>query len=172
MMGKLSAGTREALFVLGVLTVAFVVGISVLAVWLAGEDGGEPAAVPAETAESPSPAPPPEPSPEPEPAPPAPPPAEPPPAEPPPAEPPAAPGGDPVAGKTVFAEQGCGSCHTLADAGSTGNIGPVLDDSKPPLELVIDRVTNGKPPMPAFGTSLTEQQIQDVAAYVVQATSG
>jgi mono/diheme cytochrome c family protein len=166
MMGKLNAGTKEALFVLGVITVAFVVGITVLAVWLAGEDGAEPAAVPAETAEAPPPAPPPEPAPEPEPAPPAPPPAEPPPAEPPPAEPPAAPGGDPVAGKELFAANGCGSCHTLSDAGATGAIGPSLDDSKPPLELVIERVTNGKPPMPAFKDALSEQQIQDVAAYV------
>jgi len=168
MMGKLNAGTKEALFVMGVLTVAFVVGIAILAVWLSGEDGAEPTAVPAETTEAPPP-PPPEPAPQPEPLPP---PAEPPPPAPPPAEPPAAPGGDPVAGKEVFALGGCGSCHTLADAGATGTIGPVLDDSKPPLELVIDRVTNGKPPMPAFGTTFSEQQIQDVAAYVVQATSG
>ena len=167
MMGRLNAGTKEALFVMGVLTVALVVGIAVLAVWLSGEDGAEPAAVPAETAEAPPPAPPPEPPPATEPAPPAPPPA-----EPPPPEPPAAPAGDPVAGKEVFALGGCGSCHTLADAGGTGTIGPNLDDSKPPLELVIDRVTNGKPPMPAFGESFTEQQILDVAAYVVQATSG
>jgi mono/diheme cytochrome c family protein len=35
-------------------------------------------------------------------------------------------------------------------------------------------VTNGSPPMPAFGNDgiLTNQQIQDVAAYVVQSTSG
>jgi mono/diheme cytochrome c family protein len=88
---------------------------------------------------------------------------------------PAAPAGDPVAGKDVFLNvAGCGSCHTLADAGTTGNVGPNLDDAKPPLDLVIDRVTNGKPPMPAFGADgiLTETQIQDVAAYVVQATSG
>jgi mono/diheme cytochrome c family protein len=92
-----------------------------------------------------------------------------------PAAPPAAPAGDPVAGKDVFLNvAGCGSCHTLADAGTTGNVGPNLDDAKPPLDLVIDRVTNGKPPMPAFGADgiLTETQIQDVAAYVVQATSG
>src|SRR3989304_5124212 len=59
MMGRLNAGTKEALFVMGVLTVALVVGIAVLAVWLSGEDGAEPAAVPAETAEAPPPAPPP-----------------------------------------------------------------------------------------------------------------
>jgi mono/diheme cytochrome c family protein len=83
--------------------------------------------------------------------------------------------GDPVAGKAVFiGPAGCGSCHTLADAGTTGTVGPNLDDAKPPYDLVIDRVTHGKAPMPAFGDQgiLTEKQIQDVAAYVVKATSG
>jgi mono/diheme cytochrome c family protein len=82
--------------------------------------------------------------------------------------------GDPAAGKEVFASAGCGSCHTLADAGTSGTVGPNLDDTKPPYDLVVERVTNGKPPMPAFGAdgTLTEEQIQDVAAYVVQATSG
>ena len=82
------------------------------------------------------------------------------------------PAGDPAAGKEVFASAGCGSCHTLADAGSSGTIGPNLDDSKPALELVVDRVTNGKGVMPAFKGQLDDAQIADVAAYVVQATSG
>ena len=80
--------------------------------------------------------------------------------------------GDAAAGKKVFASAGCAGCHTLKDAGATGNVGPNLDDAKPPLDLVVDRVTNGKPPMPAFAGQLTPQQIQDVAAYVVQATKG
>jgi mono/diheme cytochrome c family protein len=83
-----------------------------------------------------------------------------------------APKGDPAAGKEVFASAGCGSCHTLKDAGSTGTIGPNLDEVKPDLQLALERVTNGKSPMPAFKDSLTEQQIADVAAYVVQATGG
>ena len=32
-----------------------------------------------------------------------------------------------AAGKTVFLSMGCGGCHTLADAGTTGNVGPNLD---------------------------------------------
>ena len=47
------------------------------------------------------------------------------------AEPAAAPAGDPAAGKEIFAANGCGSCHTLADAGASGVIGPSLDESKP-----------------------------------------
>ena len=34
-------------------------------------------------------------------------------------------------GKEVFASAGCGGCHTLAAAGSSGTTGPNLDDAKP-----------------------------------------
>ena len=74
--------------------------------------------------------------------------------------------GDPVAGKEVFASAGCGGCHTLGAAGSSGAVGPNLDDAKPSAERVVDRVTNGKGVMPPFKGSLTEQQIADVAAFV------
>ena len=79
--------------------------------------------------------------------------------------------GDPAAGKEVFlGVGGCGSCHTLADAGTSGTIGPNLDDAQPSLELALDRVTNGQGAMPSFSGQLTEQQIADVAAYVSSAT--
>jgi len=77
--------------------------------------------------------------------------------------------GDAVAGKQVFETAGCKNCHTLSDAGATGNVGPNLDDAKPPADLVVERVTNGKGVMPSFKGQLSEQQIQDVAAYVSQA---
>jgi mono/diheme cytochrome c family protein len=80
--------------------------------------------------------------------------------------------GDPEAGKDVFAEAGCGTCHTLADAGTTGTIGPDLDETKPSAELAVERVTNGMGAMPPFRDQLTEKQIQDVAAYVSQAAGG
>ena len=80
--------------------------------------------------------------------------------------------GDAAAGEAVYAENGCGGCHTLEAAGSSGNIGPNLDDSQPDLELAIDRVTNGAGAMPAFGDQLEPQQIADVAAFVVESTSG
>lgn len=79
--------------------------------------------------------------------------------------------GNAVAGKEVFlGAGGCGSCHTLADAGTSGSIGPNLDDAQPSLELALDRVTNGQGAMPSFSGQLTEQQIADVAAYVSSAT--
>jgi len=81
--------------------------------------------------------------------------------------------GDPVAGKDVFLSAGgCGSCHTLADAGATGTIGPNLDAASPSLDLAVERVTNGSGVMPPFKDTLSEQQIQDVAAYVSSAAGG
>ncbi len=77
--------------------------------------------------------------------------------------------GDAAAGKQVFETAGCTSCHTLADAGASGTVGPNLDQAKPPASLVVDRVTNGKGVMPSFKGQLSEQQIQDVAAYVSSA---
>jgi mono/diheme cytochrome c family protein len=74
--------------------------------------------------------------------------------------------GDPAAGKQIFADQGCGSCHTLADAGTSGNIGPNLDDAKPTFDLVVDRVTNGKGVMPSFKGQLSPAEIDAVATYV------
>ena len=75
--------------------------------------------------------------------------------------------GDPAAGKEVFlGAPACGGCHTLADAGATGTVGPNLDDAQPDAELVVDRVTNGQGGMPSFSSTLSEQQIADVAAYV------
>jgi mono/diheme cytochrome c family protein len=80
--------------------------------------------------------------------------------------------GDPTAGKAVFTSAGCVGCHTLADAGATGNVGPNLDEAKPDNELVVTRVTKGQGAMPAFAGQLTDQQIADAAAYVTQATGG
>jgi mono/diheme cytochrome c family protein len=81
--------------------------------------------------------------------------------------------GDAAAGKEVFVGAGgCGSCHTLADAGTSGSIGPNLDDSQPSFDLAVDRVTNGAGAMPAFEGQLSEQQITDVATYVSTAAGG
>ena len=78
-------------------------------------------------------------------------------------------GGNAEAGAAVWESAGCGNCHTLGEAGATGNIGPSLDETKPSEALVIDRVTNGLNSMPAY-PQLDEQQIADVAAYVAAST--
>ena len=80
--------------------------------------------------------------------------------------------GDAAAGESVYVSAGCGGCHTLEAAGSSGSVGPNLDDSQPDRALVVDRVTNGSGAMPPFGDQLDEKQIQDVAAYVVSSTQG
>ena len=81
--------------------------------------------------------------------------------------------GDPVAGKQVFVGPGgCGACHTMSDAGTSGQVGPNLDDVQPDYDLVVHQVTNGGGAMPPFKDTLTEKQIEDVAAYVSSATQG
>ncbi len=87
----------------------------------------------------------------------------------PPPEPPTGGGGatgDIAAGKKVFAIGGCGGCHALADAGSSGAVGPNLDEAKPDAALVKTRVTDGRGVMPPFKGQLNATQIADVAAYV------
>jgi cbb3-type cytochrome c oxidase subunit III len=69
-------------------------------------------------------------------------------------------------GKEVFLAAGCTGCHTLKDAGSTGTVGPNLDQAKPSEQLVIQRVTNGAGAMPPFKGQLTDAQIKAVAKYV------
>jgi cytochrome c6 len=60
----------------------------------------------------------------------------------------------------------------LEAAGSSGSIGPDLDESQPSFELVVDRVTNGSGAMPSFSDKLSEDEIKNVAAYVVESTQG
>jgi len=74
--------------------------------------------------------------------------------------------GDAAKGKEVFASAGCGGCHTFSAAGSSGSVGPNLDDASPSYDQVVTQVTNGGGAMPSFKDELTEQQIQDVAAFV------
>jgi cytochrome c6 len=75
--------------------------------------------------------------------------------------------GDPAAGREVFlGASACGSCHTLADAETSGTVGPNLDEAQPDADLVVERVTNGAGAMPSFSDSLSEQEIANVAAYV------
>jgi cytochrome c2 len=73
-----------------------------------------------------------------------------------------------AAGKKVFAAN-CGSCHTLAAAGTNGNVGPNLDDLKPDMAMVVHQVTNGGGGMPAFASQFSKTEIQSVAKYVSSA---
>jgi mono/diheme cytochrome c family protein len=73
---------------------------------------------------------------------------------------------DAAAGAKVYGAAGCGSCHTLAAANSSGQVGPNLDDAKPGYDTVLAKVTDGGGGMPSFSGQLSEQQLRDVAAYV------
>lgn len=97
----------------------------------------------------------------------------------------AKPGGNAAAGKTVFAANGCASCHTFKPAGATGTIGPDLDTAPTqdatkagtPLadflrQSIVDPnayVPSGyaKGVMPAtFGSSLSKSQLADLVAFL------
>jgi mono/diheme cytochrome c family protein len=69
-------------------------------------------------------------------------------------------------GKQVFASAGCGGCHTLKAAGSSGNVGPNLDQLKPSEPVVQHQVEVGGGAMPAFKGRLSDAQIKAVAQFV------
>lgn len=83
--------------------------------------------------------------------------------------PPSAPTGDTRAGAEVFAAAGCGNCHTLLAAGATGTIAPALDSRRPSYERFLAQVTEGGFGMPAYRGQLTETEIEDVVAFVLDA---
>ena len=80
--------------------------------------------------------------------------------------------GDPAAGKQVFASAGCGGCLTLKAAGSSGNVGPNLDQLKPSFDVVKHQVEVGGGAMPSFKDALSAKQIDDVAAFVSSSAQG
>jgi mono/diheme cytochrome c family protein len=74
-------------------------------------------------------------------------------------------------GRQIFSEKAqppCALCHTLKAAKSTGEIGPNLDELKPDLEKVRRAVKNGVGNMPPFGETLSDAEIEAVAAYVAR----
>jgi mono/diheme cytochrome c family protein len=83
-------------------------------------------------------------------------------------------GANPTVGKGLFVEK-CGSCHTLQDAATAGQVGPNLDDAftrageegfddSTIFRVTLDQIDLAVPPMPA---DLVEgQDAADVAAYV------
>jgi mono/diheme cytochrome c family protein len=67
-------------------------------------------------------------------------------------------------GKAVFSSAGCGGCHTLAAAGSSGTTGPNLDDAKPSADTVEGIVASGSGVMPSFEGRLSAAEIRAVCA--------
>lgn len=78
-------------------------------------------------------------------------------------------------GKQLFmggAVPACAICHTLADAGSEGAVGPVLDELKPDAARVAAALRDGVGAMPSYRDKLTEEQIAAIARYVAVASGG
>jgi cytochrome c551/c552 len=85
-------------------------------------------------------------------------------------------------GETLFTDLGCGGCHTLQAAGSTGTTGPVLDETLSDKDeayirqSIVDpnaEIASGFGPdiMPQdYGQDLTPQEIDALVAYVSQST--
>ena len=82
---------------------------------------------------------------------------------------------DQANGQKLFISSGCGGCHVLAAAGSTGTIGPNLDEAfsgsrdqgfkQSTIEnVVLDQIREANPPMPK--NLVRGQDAVDVAAYV------
>ena len=95
-------------------------------------------------------------------------------------------------GKQVFTENGCGGCHQLADAGSSGTTGPSLDElaesvrtnggGKSPDEyiresiespdaVVVEGFAEGTMPQ-NFGDTLTDEQIDALVKYLLDQGGG
>jgi mono/diheme cytochrome c family protein len=76
-----------------------------------------------------------------------------------------------ASGKEVFTTS-CGGCHALTDAGTSGAIGPDLDEAQPDAATVKAYVRGGGGGMPAFGDDLSNAEIDAVAAYVASVAGG
>ena len=59
--------------------------------------------------------------------------------------------GDAAAGEEVFASRAAARATRSSAAGSSGTVGPNLDEAQPSYELAVERVTLGQGGMPAFG---------------------
>lgn len=70
--------------------------------------------------------------------------------------------GDAAAGESIFADN-CAGCHGADGSGGTG---PDLTGESDVAEMT-SYVTDGEGGMPAFGETLTEQEIADVVAYTI-----
>ena len=71
-------------------------------------------------------------------------------------------------GKQIFAGT-CGSCHTLADAGTSGTMGPNLDELKPDKDTVLTAIKEAPGSMPP---NLVEGAQADTVAEYVSGAAG
>jgi mono/diheme cytochrome c family protein len=72
-----------------------------------------------------------------------------------------------AAGRDLFSANSCSACHTLADAGASGSVGPDLDNPNLTRETIVSRVSMGGGPMPSFAGQISEADIGKLADYIV-----
>lgn len=73
---------------------------------------------------------------------------------------------------TSSATPPCGLCHTLKDAGTSGAVGPLLDELQPDAVRVGTALRNGIGAMPSYRATLKDEQIEALARYVAKASGG
>lgn len=88
-----------------------------------------------------------------------------------------------VSGEQLFADQGCGGCHTLAAAGTSGTTGPDLDEALrgqdqafiresivDPNAMIADGFDSGVMPQD-FGERLSGEELDALVEYLEQSTN-
>ena len=70
-----------------------------------------------------------------------------------------------VNGAQLFKDN-CGSCHTLSAAGTSGAVGPNLDNVTLSAADIEAKIRSGGGAMPSFSGKLSDKEIKAVAAYV------
>lgn len=76
-------------------------------------------------------------------------------------------------GRTLFAEN-CGACHTLDAAGTTGSVGPNLDEAQNDEAEVLEAIEQGgnEPGGPMPQNIVTGEDAQAVAKFVANSGPG
>jgi mono/diheme cytochrome c family protein len=73
-------------------------------------------------------------------------------------------------GRELFQNWSCSACHVLTDANGHGHIGPSLDgNAAMDHAFIVSRVTNGQGAMPGFGGQMTDEEIDLLSSYILQA---
>jgi len=76
-------------------------------------------------------------------------------------------------GRTLFSSDAvpaCAICHTLADAGAEGAIGPNLDELKPDKDVILKVLEEGMGAMPPFAETLSAADKQALTEYITAVT--
>jgi len=76
--------------------------------------------------------------------------------------------GDARAGELTWVVEGCSNCHTLGGDPAKSQEGPNFDKELPDRETIIEVTRDGKGAMPGFGDSLSQEDFENLAAYIAE----